>query len=269
MLHFDLNLSLTMPALTWRERFDSAARLGFGAVEFWWPEAAIRPALPRLAADAGVQVVHFNLDGGDLAAGERGLLNDPARLPAFRAGVPAALDLAHALGCRRLHALVGRLRPDAPRAAQLARAADTLAWLCAQAAPAGITILVEPLNTWESPGYLLTSTAEALAFIERVGAPNLALQYDVYHIQRMEGHLAATIQTHGARFGHIQLADAPGRGHPGTGEIHFPSIFAAIVASGYSGYVGLEYVPRAPLADTLAWLPADRRGPIALDMLSL
>lgn len=262
MLSFDLNLSITMPGLPWGERFDAAARLGFGAVELWWPDEASRPEIPRLAADAGLQVVHCNLDGGDLAAGERGLLNDPARLPAFRAGVPAALEFAAALGCRRLHALVGRLLPGEPRASQLARAGEAVAWLCEQAAPAGVTILVEALNTWETPGYLLSSSAEALAFIDAVGSPNLAYQYDVYHMQRMEGNIAATIAAHGARLGHIQVADSPGRGQPGTGELRFPFIFEAIVAAGYQGHIGVEFVPRGPLAAALAWLPPDRRGPI-------
>lgn len=267
MLHFDLNLSITMPGLSWGERFDAAARLDFGAVELWWPDEAGRAAIPRLAADAGLQVVHFNLDGGDLAAGERGMLNDPARLPAFEAGVPAALELAHALGCRRLHALVGRQLPAEPKASQLARAQEAVARLCARAAPAGITILVEALNTWETPGYLLASTAEALAFIDAVGAPNLAYQYDIYHMQRMEGNIAATIGAHAARMGHLQVADSPGRGQPGTGELRFPFLFEAIAASGYAGYIGVEFVPRAPLAEALAWLPPDRRGPIAPDTM--
>ncbi len=269
MLRFDLNLSITMPGLPWRERFDGAARLGFDAVELWWPDAEHRPLIPRLATDAGVRVVHFNLDGGDLAAGERGLLNDPARLPAFRAGVPEALELAAALGCTRLHALVGRLLPGESRESQLARAREAVAWLCEQAAPLGVTILVEALNTWETPGYLLASTAEALAFIDAVGAPNLAYQYDVYHMQRMEGNIAATIAAHAARMGHIQVADSPGRGQPGTGELRFPFIFEAIAASGYDGYIGVEFVPRGPLAAALAWLPPDRRGPIAPAQIGL
>jgi hydroxypyruvate isomerase len=253
MLHFDLNLSITMPGLAWRERFDAAARLGFGAVELWWPEDEHRPLIPRFAADAGLRVVHCNLDGGNLAAGERGLLNDPARLPAWQAGVPGALAFAHALGCRKLHALVGRELPGESRASQLARAQEGVAWLCAQAAPAGVTILVEALNTWETPGYLLANTAEALAFIAAVGAPNLAYQYDVYHMQRMEGNITATIGAHAARMGHLQVADAPGRGRPGTGELRFPFIFEAIEASGYQGYVGAEYVPVGGLEQSLGW----------------
>jgi hydroxypyruvate isomerase len=190
------------------------------------------------------------------------MLNDPARLPAFKAGVPAAIAWAAALGCRRLHALVGRELPGEPRASQLGRAAEAVAWLCEQAAPAGITILVEALNTWETPGYLLSTSAEALAFIDAVGAPNLAYQYDVYHMQRMEGNITASLAAHRARIGHIQVADSPGRGQPGTGELRFPFIFEAIAASGYTGYIGVECVPRGPLAEALAWLPPDRRGPL-------
>jgi hydroxypyruvate isomerase len=183
--------------------------------------------------------------------------------------VPGALAFAQAIGCRKLHALVGRELPGETRASQLARAQEAVAWLCEQAAPAGVTILVEALNTWETPGYLLASTAEALAFIDAVGAPNLAYQYDVYHMQRMEGNITATIGAHGGRIGHLQVADAPDRGHPGTGELRFPFIFAAIAASAYTGTIGIEFVPRIPLDEALAWLPADRRGPIAPEDLLL
>ncbi len=269
MLQFALNLSLTMRERPWAERFTQAARLGFSSVEFWWPHDETPAQIVRMVRADGLAVALFNLDGGDLAAGERGLLNNPARLPAFRAGVPAALELAHAVGCRRLNALVGCALPGVDRQVQLARVAEELAWLCTQAAPAGISILVEALNTWDTPGYLVTSTVEALALIAQVGAPNLAYQYDVYHMQRMEGEPAAMISRHAERIGHIQIADEPGRGPPGSGRLPFRTIFAAIAASPYRGAIGLEYLPGTDLEASLAWLPPDRRGPLTLADLHL
>ncbi|MEI7772983.1 MAG: TIM barrel protein, partial [Chloroflexales bacterium] len=199
-------------------------------------------------------VALLNFDGGDLAAGERGFLNHPQRHAEFRDHAPAALDLAARLGCARLNALVGRWLPGETRESQLARVCENLAWACDLAAHAGVTVLLEALNTWETPGYILGSTAASLALIDAVGAPNLALQYDVYHMQRMEGNICATVAAHAGRIGHIQFADSPGRGQPGTGELNFPYIFQAIEASGYQGYVGAEYVPVGGLEASLGWL---------------
>ncbi len=122
------------------------------------------------------------------------------------------------------------------------------------AARAGASVLLEALNSWETPGYILTSTADSLALIESIGAPNLALQYDIYHMQRMEGNICATIAAHAGRIGHIQFADSPGRGQPGTGELRFPFIFQAIEESGYAGYVGAEYLPAGSLEESLGWI---------------
>jgi hydroxypyruvate isomerase len=149
---------------------------------------------------------------------------------------------------------VGRWLPGEPRESQLARVRENLAWACDLAAHAGVTLLVEALNSWETPGYILSTTAESLALIDAVGAPNLALQYDVYHMQRMEGNICATIAAQAGRIGHIQIADSPGRGQPGTGELRFPYIFQAIERSGYQGYVGAEYIPVGRLEESLGWI---------------
>jgi hydroxypyruvate isomerase len=251
---FDLNISITMPGLAYARRIDEAARLGFAAVELWWPRGEDVGALARRVSDAGLAVALLNFDGGDLAAGERGFLNNPARQGEFRANVPAALDLARQLGCHRLNALVGRWLPGESRESQLARVRENLAWACDMAARAGASVLLEALNSWETPGYILTSTADSLALIESIGAPNLALQYDIYHMQRMEGNICATIAAHAGRIGHIQFADSPGRGQPGTGELRFPFIFQAIEESGYAGYVGAEYLPAGSLEESLGWM---------------
>ncbi|MBX0326463.1 TIM barrel protein [Oscillochloris sp. ZM17-4] len=254
MITFDLNISITMPGLPYARRIDEAARMGFTAVELWWPRGEDLGALARRVSDAGLSVALINFDGGDLAAGERGFLNDPVRQAEFRASAPAALDLARRLGCHQLNALVGRWLPGEPRESQLARVRENLTWVCDLAAHAGVTVLLEALNSWETPAYMLTSTADSLAMIDSVGAPNLALQYDVYHMQRMEGNICATVAAHAGRIGHIQFADSPGRGQPGTGELNFPFIFQAIEDSGYTGYVGAEYLPRGSLEESLGWL---------------
>lgn len=260
MLHFALNVSLTLREQPWPERFDTAAQLGFDTVEFWWPDGADFDTLVRHIRDAGLQVALVNFPAGNLAQGERGFLNHPERQHEWRAAVPQALAFAHQIGCPRMNALVGKLLPDEPRETQLARVRDNLAWVCEQAASAGIEVVVESLNAWENAGYLLTTTAETLALLESVGAPNLRYQYDCYHMQLMEGNITRTIRQHINRIGHIQVADAPDRHQPGTGELHFPFIFRAIAESGYTGFIGLEFVPHGTLADCLNWMPANRRG---------
>ncbi len=262
MLHFGINVSILLREYAFLTRLEQAARLGFGTVECWWPHGEDLRALERRVADTGLRVALLNFDAGDIAAGERGLLNDPAGAARFRAHVPAALELAQRLGCPRMNALAGKWRDDTPRAEQLARLREHYAWLAEQAAAAGITVTIEPLNTWDNGPCVFSTSRDTLAFIDSVGAPNLQLQYDVYHMQRMEGNIAATIAAHARRIGHIQVADSPGRNQPGTGELRFGYIFAAIAASGYTGVIGAEYNPLGASEASLAWLPPDRRGPI-------
>ncbi len=254
MPRYDLNISILLKEYPFLERIDRAARLGFGAVEFWWPEGEDCSQIVRRVRDAGLAVALINFDGGNLAAGERGLLNDPARVAQFRRNVPVALDLAQQVGCTRLNALVGKALPDVEHATQLDHVREHLAWACDQAHAAGITVVVESLNTWESPGYLLANTPDTLRFLDSVGAPNLAYQYDVYHMQRMEGNIVATLRAHIDRIAHIQIADSPGRNEPGTGELRFPYILQTIDELGYTGYVGLEYNPLTSSEASFGWM---------------
>jgi hydroxypyruvate isomerase len=259
MPRFDLNISILLREYPFGERIDRAAALGFGAVEFWWPASEDVDALARRVGDAGLAVALINFDGGDLAAGERGLLNDPRRAEQFRRNVPVAINLAQRVGCTHLNALVGRALPGVGRDEQLAHVRENLAWACEQAQAAGITIVVESLNLVDSPGYLLTTTRDTLAFLDTVDAPNLRYQYDVYHMQRMEGNITATLEAHIGRIAHIQIADAPGRHEPGTGELHFPYILDTIDRLGYTGYVGLEYNPSTSSEASFGWLPREQR----------
>jgi hydroxypyruvate isomerase len=269
MLRFDLNVSILLKEYPFLQRFDHAARLRFDAVEFWWPTGEDLQAVVQHIRDAGLQVAISNFNAGNMAAGDRGLLNDPQRQAEFRANVPVALDLAHQLGCSKLNALVGTWRRDEKRESQLKRVRENLYWAAEQAHAAGITILVEALNTWENGPYILSSTVDTLQLIASVGAPNIQYQYDVYHMQRMEGNIIATLREHIAKIGHIQVADSPDRHEPGTGELNYRNIFSIIVASGYKGRTGIEYNPGGSAEDSLQWLPPDRERPIAVHALNL
>lgn len=269
MLKFDLNVSLVLKGVPLLESFERACALGFGAVEFWW-SAGIEPdQVARRVRDAGLEVVLFNLDAGDMGAGDRGLLNDPARQPRLREHVPVALELAQKIGCKKLNALAGHWRPGVPRAEQLAWAADNLAWIAAQAKPAGVTILVEAVNNLENGDYLFPTAESVLDFLDQVDADNVAFQFDTYHLQRMQGDLTTRLRRHRDRIGHIQLADSPTRNEPGTGELNFPYLFRVIEEIGYTGHIGLEYKPARDVDQSLAWLPADRRGPMAASAVRL
>src|SRR3954467_6723839 len=253
---FCANVSILFREAPFLERFERAAGAGFSAVEFWWPAGERLDEVADAIARAGLSVALFNFDAGDMAAGDRGLLSDPDRARRFRENVPVALELPERRGCKRLNALVGLERSPAQREAQLKLAADNVAWAADRAAPLGIDITIEAVNTFENGPYLVPTTRRAAAFIDRVGRPNVRLQYDAYHMQRMEGNLVATITEHADRIAHIQIADSPGRGEPGTGEINFPFVLDAIDALGYDGWIGLEYNPTtATTEESLGWMP--------------
>lgn len=261
MPRFSINTSLLYAEVPFLERFVHAARAGFDTVEFWWPAADALASIEDAVRDAGVGVVLINFDAGDMAAGDRGLLSDPARVDAFRANVPVALALAERLGCRMLNALVGLELAGLGREEQLALGRENVAWAADEAAAIGASVLIEAVNTIENGPYLVSTTAEALAFVHAVGRPNVALQYDAYHMQRMEGNLAATLREHVSDIAHIQIADSPGRGEPGTGEINFDFLLRTIDELGYDGLVGLEYRPSGGSTDdSLAWLPREARA---------
>jgi hydroxypyruvate isomerase len=256
-MRFSANVSILFKDSPFVERFERAARAGLDAVEFWWPSGEDLGAVEAAIRDSGLEVALFNFDAGDMPSGDRGLLSNPDRHGVFRANVPVALELADRLGCRQLNALVGVQLPGLERDEQLALAADNLGWAAREAAAIDARVLVEAVNTFENGPYLVSRTEEAVALIDRAGEPNIALQYDAYHMQRMEGNLAATIRRYQDRIAHIQLADSPGRGEPGTGEINFAYLFEVLSEVGYQGYVGLEYLPTTPTTEqSLGWMPA-------------
>jgi hydroxypyruvate isomerase len=253
---FCANVSILFKDAPFLERFERAADAGFDAVEFWWPVGEALDEVEAAIKQANLQVALFNFDAGEMPKGDRGLLSDRDRQHRFRDNVPVALDLARRLGCERINALVGVERAPATRDEQLALAAENVRWAADQAAPHGIAITIEAVNTFENGPYLVPTTRQAAGFIDRVDRPNVRLQYDAYHMQRMEGNLVATIERHLPRIAHIQIADSPGRGEPGTGEINFPFVLDAIDGLGYDGWIGLEYNPTtATTEESLAWMP--------------
>jgi len=243
------------------DRFGRAAEAGFAAVEFWWPSGEDLGRVNAAVKDAGLQVALFNFDAGDMPGGDRGLLSDPGRQQEFRDNVPVALELARSLGCPRLNALVGLELDEVDTAEQLELAADNVGWAADQAAGDGIEIMIEAVNTFENGPYLLATTNAAADFVERVGRDNVKLQYDAYHMQRMEGNVVATLRDRIGGVDHIQVADSPDRGEPGSGELNYRYIFAALEELHYDGWVGLEYKPTTETTEeSLAWLPEDKRG---------
>jgi hydroxypyruvate isomerase len=254
-MRFSANLSFLFKDVPFIERFARARAAGFAAVEFMWPGLGELDAVQRAVADAGLEVALFNFDAGDMAAGDRGLLSDPDRQARFRENVPLALELAGRIGCTRLNALVGVRRPELEIETQLELARDNVAWAAEQASSQGASIMIEAVNSYENGPYLLDTTAKAIGFLDAVAADNVALQYDVYHMQRMEGNLAHTITRLLGRIGHVQIADPPSRGEPGTGEINYRFVLGLLERSGYAGWVGLEYNPStATTEESLGWM---------------
>jgi hydroxypyruvate isomerase len=254
-LRFAPNISLLWADLPLPERFARAAGAGFDAVELWWPGDAGAELLPGLTARWGLRLALLNFDAGDMSAGDRGLAADPRRTGELRANVPVALRVAQACGCQRLNLLVGMRQERYPRADQIRCARDNVAWAADQAAAAGCQVMIEAVNSIDNGPCLLTTTAAAADFVTRTGRENVRLQYDVYHMQRMEGDLVTTVDAYWHLISHIQVADVPGRGEPGTGEINYRFVFDHLDRKGYGGYVGLEYRPSAGSPEeSFGWL---------------
>ena len=253
MPKFAANLSMMFGETSFVDRFAAARAAGFDAVEFLFPYAFESEQIAQRLARCQLQLVLFNLPAGDWTAGERGMACDPRRIGQFQDSVELALDYAVDLGVRQMHCLAGRLPPNVPHERARETFIANLKFAAAAVAEHGLRLLIEPINTSDIPGYFLTGTTQALDIIDACGADNLFLQYDIYHMQRMEGELAGTMRANLARIGHIQLADNPGRHQPGTGEINFPYLFGLLDEIGYDGFIGCEYLPSGSTVDSLAW----------------
>ncbi len=256
MPKFAANLSLMFTELDFLDRFAAARANGFEAVEFLFPYAWPAASIAERLQASGLKLVLHNLPPGDWAAGERGMACDPARVGEFQDSVALALEYAIALDVPRLHCLAGLLPPGVAPEHAHATYIDNLRFAAARLREHGVKLLIEPINTYDMPGYFLTGSAQAAAIIAECEADDILLQYDMYHMQRMEGELAAGIRQHLPLIGHMQLADVPGRHEPGTGEIDYRALFTLIDELGYDGWIGCEYHPLSGTAEGLGWLSA-------------
>ncbi|AWN35072.1 hydroxypyruvate isomerase [Methylobacterium radiodurans] len=255
MPKFAANLTMLFNEVPFLERFSAARKAGFSGVEYLFPYDFPASELAKRLADDGLTQVLHNLPAGDWASGERGIAILPERKKEFREGVDRAVAYARELGCLQVNCLVG----ITPKGVDDGLLRDTLVDNLSFAADAlereGIKLLIEPVNTRDIPGFYLNRTEQALGLIADIGSNNVYLQYDIYHMQIMEGDLAKTIDRNLDRIAHVQLADNPGRNEPGTGEINYPFLFDHLDAIGYEGWVGCEYKPKSDTVTGLGWLP--------------
>ncbi len=251
---FAANLSFLWTELPFPDRFAAAREAGFDRVEYMFPYAYPAVELRSRLDEAGLEQVLFNLPAGDWSAGDRGIASDPSRVAEFRAGVDQALAYAEALSVRQLNCLAGLRLEGVEPARQWSMLVENVRYAAQRLEAAGRRLLVEPVNTFDVPGFLLPTPDDALRLLDDVGDADVLLQYDAYHVNRMGGDPVAGLEALLGRGGHVQIADDPGRHQPGTGEIDFTALFALLDRAGYAGTVGLEYVPTADTAGSLSWL---------------
>jgi hydroxypyruvate isomerase len=255
MPRFAANLTMLFTDAPFLDRIGRAARAEFEAVEFLFPYDHDAGEIRARLQEHGLELVLHNLPAGDWDAGDRGIACDPARVTEFRDGVARALAYAKALHVRQLNCLCGKLPAGVARAQAHATLVANLRWAAGRLADEGVRLLVEPINRFDIPGFFVNTTDEALALIAEAGPRNIFLQFDIYHAQRMEGELAAHLAQHLDAIAHVQVADNPGRGEPGTGEINYQFLFAHLDRIGYHGWVGCEYKPTtASTEQSLGWM---------------
>lgn len=261
-LRFDASLSILFPDVPLLERPAAAVAAGFDAVELWWPFDVPVPAardvddLVAAVTEAGVNLVLLNLWLGDGSAGQHGLLAAVESRDAFRANVDLAADIVARLGGSIVNSHVGNVPEGGDRGALHDAAVEGLAWAAPRIAAAGATLVVEALNPVDFPRYGLARTADAVKLAKRasdLSGARVGILFDVYHVQRTEGDLFRPLEEAAGWIEHVQVADAPGRGRPGSGELDYGRFWAALKQQGYAGWIGLEHLPSADPADTFAW----------------
>jgi len=254
MPRFAANLTMLFTEYDFLDRFEEAALSGFEAVEFLFPYAWPAEEIRRRLDSHGLTLVLHNLPAGNWDAGERGIACHPDRVAEFREGVAQAIVYAKALGVKQLNCLAGKAPAGIADDVLRRTFVENLRFAAAELKKAGLRLLIEPVNTFDIPGFYLNRTAQALSILDEVGADNAFVQYDIYHAQRMEGELAATLQKNLPRIGHVQLADNPGRNEPGTGEINYAFLFSHLDRIGYDGWIGCEYKPAVSTETGLGWI---------------
>ena len=260
MPKFAANLTMMFNEVPFPQRFVVAAAAGFTAVEFLFPYEHTAQDVALWLKDNQLENVLFNLPPGDWAAGERGLATLPGREDEFRAGVARAIDYAVSLGTTRLHMMAGLISAAADLALHRKTYLDNLRYAAREVGKHGITLLIEPINGRDMPGYFLTSQAQAHALRVESCEVNVKVQMDFYHAQIVEGDLATTLKDHFDGIGHIQIASVPSRNEPDDGEVNYPYLFRLLDELGYQGWVGCEYRPRGRTEDGLAWLAKAHSG---------
>ena len=250
------NLTMLFNEVGFLDRFGEAARAGFKGVEFLFPYAFEAGQIAERLDANRLELVLHSLAAGNWEAGERGIACNPDRKAEFQDGIGEAIEYAKALGVKQLNCLVGIKPHDVTDGQAYGAVVDNLKFAAGALKAEGIGLLVEPINTFDIPGFYLSGTEQALGIIRETGSDNIRVQYDIYHMQRMEGELAATIKANLPMIGHIQLADNPGRFEPGTGEINYRYLFGMLDEIGYSGWIGCEYKPKAGTAAGLSWIAA-------------
>jgi hydroxypyruvate isomerase len=253
MPRFSANLSMLFNEHDFLDRFDAAARAGFRGVEYVSPYDHPAEVIAARLKRNGLTQVLFNIPAGDWAAGERGIAILPDRIHEFRKGVDTAIEYATALGCRQVNCLAGIAPEGADRSVLETVLIENLRYAAPRLAAAGVKLLLEPINPRDIPGFFVNASRQALAILDRAGHDNLWLQYDIYHMQVVEGDLARTMEAQLHRIAHVQIADNPGRHEPGTGEINHPFLFRHLDRLGYRGWVGAEYRPVGGTLEGLDW----------------
>ncbi len=264
---YAVNLSMLFTELPLLQRPAAAKAAGFDAVEFWWPFASAVPTDAEVdgfagaVEDAGVQLIGLNFFAGDMPGGDRGLVSWPARSGEFTDNVDVVVGIGDRLGCKAFNALYGNRTDESTPVAQDEIATANLTLAAQAVARIGGVVLVEPVSG--APRYPLLTAADVIRVIDRVGEPNIKFLCDLYHLDVNGDNVAAAIEDHFDRIGHVQIADSPGRGEPGTGTLDIAGHLAALAARGYDGYVALEYKPTVETGQSLAWLPAAARSSAA------
>lgn len=260
MPRFAANLSMMFTEVPFPQRFEAAARAGFTAVEFLFPYDFPAQDVARWLTDNDLRNVLFNLPPGDWAGGERGCASIPGREAEFLAAVERALEYAERLGTPNLHAMAGIMPAGADRERHRTVYVSNIADAARRAGKHGRTLLIEPINPRDIPGYFLNTQAEGHAIREEIGEPSLRVQMDFYHAQIVGGDLAMTFRKYFDGIGHVQVAGVPARGEPDRGEVNYGYLFNLMDELGYTGWVGCEYRPAGRTEDGLGWLNAWRQG---------
>jgi hydroxypyruvate isomerase len=253
MPQFAANLSMLFTELPFIERFARAAHAGFNAVECQFPYEVNVEAIRYELDQHKLRMILHNLPAGNWAKGERGIACHPDRVGEFKQGVEQAIGYAQALGVKKINCLAGILPQGISSIQAHALLVTNLRYAANKLATHGIDLLIEPVNTFDIPGFFVNTTDQALSVLDEMAVHNAYVQYDIYHAQRMKGELTATISKHLQRIGHIQIADNPGRHEPGTGEINYAYLFTQLDRMGYQGFVGCEYKPAAHTESGLGW----------------